>query len=207
MRSLTVGCALGFFVALQFGPMSLLLMRATLRSGWAAGLAVGAGIAVIDGLYAAVGALGAAPALELAPVRIALGLSGAILLVVLGARNLWSALWVRLGGETEADVASPGRAFRVALAGTASNPATILSWSAVFAAATTAGAARTSAGAVLLVAGVGLGSLTWVSLLASGMAVARRRIGWRAERAIDALAGIGLVGFGGALAYSTAEHR
>jgi putative LysE/RhtB family amino acid efflux pump len=207
MGSLFAGFGLGFFVALQFGPMSLLLMRATLRAGWAVGLAVGAGIATIDGLYASVGALGAAPALELEPVRIALGAAGAVLLVVLGVRNLWSALHVRLGGESAADVATPERAFRLALAGTASNPATIVSWSAIFAAAATAGAARTSAGAALLVAGVALGSLTWVSLLASGMAVARRRIGTRAQRAIDVLAGVGLIGFGGALAYATADHR
>jgi putative LysE/RhtB family amino acid efflux pump len=207
MGSLFAGFGLGFFVALQFGPMSLLLMRATLRAGWVVGLAVGAGIATIDGLYASVGALGAAPALEVEPVRIALGAAGAVLLVVLGVRNLWGALHVRLGGETAAEVATPARAFRLALAGTASNPATIISWSAIFAAAATAGAARTSAGAALLVAGVALGSLSWVSLLASGMAVARRRIGTRAQRAIDVLAGIGLIGFGGTLAYATAEHR
>lgn len=207
MRSLVVGFGLGFFVALQFGPMSLLLMRSTLRAGWAVGLAIGAGIAVVDGLYAAVGALGAAPVLEVESVRLVLGLAGAALLVALGARSLWSALRVRSGGEIPSEVASPRRAFRLGLTGTASNPATIISWSAIFAAATTTGAAGTSAGAALLVIGVPLGSLTWVSLLASGMAVARRAIGTRAERVIEALAGVGLIGFGGALSYSAVEHR
>jgi putative LysE/RhtB family amino acid efflux pump len=207
MRSLGVGFGLGFLVALQFGPMSLLLMRSTLRAGWTVGLAMAAGVAVIDGAYAAVGALGVAPALVLPSVRVALGLVGGVALVVLGARSLWSALRVRLGGETPAEVASPARAFRLALAGTASNPATILSWAAVFAAATTAGAARTSAGAALLVLGVGLGSLTWMSVLASGLAAARRRIGARTLRVLDGLAGLGLIGFGGAVAYTSVEHR
>ena len=53
----------------------------------------------------------------------------------------------------------------------------------------------------MLVAGVGVGSLTWTMLLASGTAVARRAAGDRALRVADAVAGLGLIGFGGALAY------
>jgi putative LysE/RhtB family amino acid efflux pump len=202
MHAFAVGFGLGFFVALQLGPMSLFLMRTTLRAGWLAGLAIGAGIAVVDALYAACGAAGAAPFLAFEPVRIALGLVGAAVLIGLGARTLYSALRVRLGGELDAEVATPRRAFLTSLAGTASNPLTIASWAAIFAAASAAGAAHTAGGAVLLVAGVGVGSLSWVSALASGTAVARRAIGRRAVRAADAIAGLGLIGFGTALAYN-----
>jgi threonine/homoserine/homoserine lactone efflux protein len=38
MHSGPLGFALGFFVALQLGPMSLLLIRSALRGGWMAGL-------------------------------------------------------------------------------------------------------------------------------------------------------------------------
>ena len=203
MHAFFVGFGLGFFVALQLGPMSLFLMRTTLRAGLLAGLAVGAGIAVVDALYAACGAAGAAPFLVFEPVRLALGLVGAAVLIALGARTLYSAFRIRLGGELDAEVATPRRAFLTSLAATASNPLTIASWAAIFAAASAAGAARTPGGAALLVAGVGLGSLAWVSALATGTAVARRAIGRRAVRAADAIAGLGLVGFGGALAYST----
>ncbi len=207
MHAFAVGFALGFFVALQLGPMSLFLMRTTLRAGWLAGLAVGAGIAVVDALYAACGAAGAAPFLAFEPVRLALGLVGAGVLVALGARTLYSAFRVRLGAELDTEVATPRRAFLTSLAGTASNPLTIASWAAIFAAATAAGAARTSGGATLLVAGVGLGSLAWVSALATGTAVARRAIGQRAVRAADAIAGLGLVGFGSTLAFSVLGDR
>ena len=54
-----MGFGLGFFVALQLGPMSLFLIRSTLRRGWAVGLAIGAGVAVIDAAYATLGAAGA----------------------------------------------------------------------------------------------------------------------------------------------------
>ena len=81
------------------------------------------------------------------------------------------------------------------MAATASNPATIASWAAIFAAAS--GAAETPA---LLVIGVGVGSLVWVTLLAAGTATARRAVGARAVRIADAIAGVGLIAFGCALA-------
>jgi putative LysE/RhtB family amino acid efflux pump len=126
MTSLVAGFALGFFVAAQLGPISLLAIRSTLRSG--------------------------------APVG---------------------------------------------LAATASNPLTIASWAAVFAAASTAGAAAAGTGAALLLAGVGLGSLSWMTILASGVSIARHRVGPRMLRAVDGVAGAGVLGFGGLLAYRT----
>jgi threonine/homoserine/homoserine lactone efflux protein len=201
VHSAVVGFGLGFLVALQLGPMSLFLIRSTLRGGWAVGLAIGAGIALVDALYAACGAAGAAPLLAIDAVHATLGLIGAAVLVALGARTLYSAFRVRHGGEVRAEVATPRRAFATSLAGTASTPATIASWAAIFAAASAAGAAGSPGGAVLLVGGVGAGSLTWVVALASGTAAARRTVGERAMRAVDAIAGAGLIGFGGVLAH------
>ena len=207
MRSLLVGLGLGFFVALQLGPMSLFLIRSTLRRGWATGLGIGAGIALVDSLYAAAGAAGAAPFLAIEPLRLVLGMLGATVLVALGARTLYSAFRVRLGGEIDAEVATPRRAFLTSLAGTASNPLTIASWAAAFAAASSAGAADTAGGAVLLVCGVGVGSLAWVASLATGTALVRRRVGARATRVADRFAGMGMIGFGGALGYTTLHER
>ena len=201
MEALLVGFGLGFLVALQLGPMSLFLIRSTLRGGWAVGLAIGAGIAVVDALYAAAGAAGAAPLLTIGPLRLVLGLAGAAVLVVLGARTLISAFRVRHGLEVPSEVAGPRRAFLTSMAGTASNPSTIASWAAIFAAASVAGASDSTVSAAVLVAGVALGSLAWVTVLASVVAVARRAAGERALRTADAIAGAGLIGFGGALAY------
>jgi len=202
MSVLLVGFGLGFFVAAQLGPLSLFAIRSTLRSGVPIGLAIGAGVAVIDTLYAAAGAAGAAGLLEIEPLRVAFGLIGAGVLVFLGIRTLVSAFRVRLGGELEDEVATPRRAFATALGATASNPLTIASWAAIFTAAGAAGAAHGGDVAVLL-AGVGIGSMTWMALLASGVGVARRWVGDRALRAVDVIAGAGLLGFGGLLAYRT----
>jgi putative LysE/RhtB family amino acid efflux pump len=203
MNAAVIGFGLGFFVALQLGPMSLFLIRSTLRSGWRVGLGVGAGIAAVDGLYAAAGAGGATPLLTIHPVRLALGLVGAIVLLWLGVRTVYSALRVRVGGETQFEVSTPRRAFLTALGGTASNPSTIVSWGAIFAAASTAGLVHTTGAAVLLVAGVAIGSLTWVSALATGVALAGRSMSNRTVRITDGVAGVGLIGFGGVLAYTT----
>jgi putative LysE/RhtB family amino acid efflux pump len=207
VHSALVGFGLGFFVALQLGPMSLFLIRSTLRAGWRVGLAIGAGVALIDGVYAACGAAGVAPLLDIAPVRLMLGLAGGAFLIVLGLRTLRSAFRIRLGGEVQSEVGTPRRAFLSSVAGTASNPATIASWAAIFAAASTAGAATTTPAAVLLVVGVAVGSLSWVTALASAVAVARRGLGDRALRLADAVAGLAMIGVGGTLAFATAHER
>ena len=199
MSSVAIGLGLGFFVALQVGPMSLFLVRSTLRDGLRVGLAIAVGIATVDALYACLGAAGAAPLLAIEPVRLALGLLGAAVLAHLGLRTLLAAWHVRAGLEAAADVATPRRALVTALGATASNPATIVSWAAIFAAASSA----TSAEPALLVAGVGLGSLAWVVTLACGVAAARRAVGPRAIRVVDGVAGVGLVAFGGVLAQRT----
>ena len=82
---------------MQLGPMSLFLIRSTLRSGWAVGLSIGAGIAVVDALYAAAGAAGAASLLAIDPLRTTLSLVGAAVLLFLGIRTLRDAFRVRLG--------------------------------------------------------------------------------------------------------------
>src|ERR671915_2512154 len=84
MTALLVGFGLGFVVAAQLGPISLLAIRSTLRNGVYVGLAIGAGVAVVDTLYAAAGAAGAAGLLAIEPLRLGFGLLGAAVLAVLG---------------------------------------------------------------------------------------------------------------------------
>jgi putative LysE/RhtB family amino acid efflux pump len=201
-----VGFGLGFFVALQLGPMSLFLIRSTLRRGLLVGLAIGAGIALVDALYATLGVAGAAPLVSIGPVRIVLGIVGGAVLVVLGVRTLHSAFRVRTGGEADLELSSKRRAFATAVVATASNPLTIVSWAAVFAGATAAAAAGSAGGAALLVAGVAAGSASWFVLLSTGVASARRALGTRAMRLADGVAGIALIGFGGLLAYRGVEQ-
>lgn len=206
MHVLPLGFGLGFVVAAAIGPISLLCIRTVLRGALGAGVAIGAGAAVIDATYALLGALGAGQLLQVGALQLALGLVGAAVLALLGMRTLWSAFRVRLGGESDEEVASPWRAFLTSLAATASNPSTILSWAAVFAAASTASAVDGTGETLLLCLGVGCGTLTWFTTLSLTMAAIRRRVGDRLLALVDVGSGLGLLVFSGLLGVRAARE-
>jgi threonine/homoserine/homoserine lactone efflux protein len=209
VTSLAVGFGLGFFVGAQPGPVSLLCIRSVLRGALASGIAIGAGAALIDLLYAGLGLAGAASLLEAEALRVAFGIIGALVLGVIGVRTLWAAFRVRLGGESEEEVASPRRAFATAVAATASNPLTIATWAAIFTAASAAalGDAATSAGgAALMLGGVALGTLTAFTALSVLVALVRQRFGPRLLVTVDVVAGSGLVGFAGLLGWRSVHE-
>jgi threonine/homoserine/homoserine lactone efflux protein len=202
MHVVALGFGLGFVVAAAIGPISLLCIRTVLRGAVGTGIAIGAGAAVIDATYALLGAIGAGRLLEIDALRLALGLVGATVLALLGARTLWSAFRVRLGGEA---AATPWRAFLTSLAATASNPTTILSWAAVFAAASTASAVDGTGETLLLCLGVGSGTLTWFTTLSLGLAAIRGHVGDRLLGAVDIGSGLGLLLFSGVLGVRAAR--
>jgi threonine/homoserine/homoserine lactone efflux protein len=206
VTAVTTGFWLGFLVAAQIGPISLLCVRSVLRGRLRIGLGISLGVAIVDCGYAALGVAGVTQLLRLPQLRLALGLAGAAVLLAIGARTLWSAFRIRSGLETDEETVSAARAVRTAVVATASNPLTILSWAAIFAAASTARVAHTTPAAVLLVAAIGCGSFIWYALLSSAAAIARRRIGPRALRIADALSGLGVIGFGGLLGWRTLRH-
>ncbi|MCI0686616.1 MAG: LysE family transporter [Sporichthyaceae bacterium] len=206
LTSLLIGLGLGAAVAAQPGPITLLMIRSVLRGALAVGLAMAVAVALIDTLYAALGVAGMAPLLTIGPLELILGLVGAAVLIAIGARTLWSAFRVRLGGESDEEVATPRRAFLTTLAATASNPLTIASWAAIFAAASSAGAAGGTAATLALLIGVGVGSLVAMSVLALLVSLGRRRVGRRTLTGVDVVAGTGIVGFGGALAIAAVLH-
>lgn len=201
--ALLAGLGAGFLVAAQVGPIWLLCARSVLRHGWQVGAAIGAGAALIDVTYASLGVAGTARLLDVGGLRVILGLVGAAVLMVLGARTLWSARRVRDGGEATGEVETPGRAFRVALFATASNPMTIASWAALFAAASAASVTTSAESTSTFLLGIGAGSLGWFLILSSGMAIVRHRIGTRALQTADVVAGLGVMAFGGVLAIRT----
>ncbi len=197
-----MGFGLGLFVGAQPGPVSLLCIRSVLRGAMATGVAIGAGAALIDLLYATLGLAGAARLLESEGLRVAFGLIGAGVLGYIGARTMWSAFRVRLGGESSEELATPWRAFATAVAATASNPLTIATWAAIFTAAGAAAvgdAASSATGAALMLGGVALGTLTAFTGLSLLVALVRHRFGPRLLASVDVVAGAGLLGFAGVL--------
>ncbi len=206
LAALVAGLGLGAFVAAQVGPVSLLCVRTSTRSGFRPGAALGAGAALVDLTYAALGVAGAASLVQFPPVRLTLGLLGAAVLLAMGARTLHAAFRIRLGGESPAEVARPAAAFRTGVVATASNPLTIVSWAAIFGAAATASLVAGPADAAALLTGVGVGSLAWFTGLAGVTSRVGSRLGDRALATIDVVAGAGLVLFGAVLGVRTVQE-
>jgi threonine/homoserine/homoserine lactone efflux protein len=191
----------GLAVAAPVGPMSLLCMRRCLGqdgdggTGWRAGLATGAGIALGDACYALVAALGLSGLsgfllAQERPLHVAAGL----FLLYLGLRN-----GLRRPAAPEA-VSGAGRgrpwpAPASALLLTLANPPTILIFAAIFTALAPRGGFDPAV-AALTVLGVFTGSMLWWCGLVAALTRLRHRLTPRARLWIDRLAGLFLAGFG-----------
>lgn len=206
MRVLIVGFGLGAFVAAQVGPVSLLCIRTAARHGFGPAASIGAGAATVDVFYAALGVVGAAALIQVRPVGLALGIAGAAVLAWMGVRTLRDAWRLRLGGEAALDVITLPASYRTGLVATASNPLTIISWTAIFGAAATASLLGSAGSASLLLIGVMLGSAAWFVALAFVAARAGERLGRRALWGIDVAAGLGLLGFAALLGVRTVRE-
>src|SRR5438552_5917543 len=84
---LAAGAALGFVLAAQVGPVTLLIARSVLRGGRAVlvGLAMACAVASVDVLYATLGLAGVGRALTGGTPRLLLGLATAAILAAVGA--------------------------------------------------------------------------------------------------------------------------
>jgi len=183
------GAVLGFSIAAPVGPIGALAISRTLRDGPAAGLATGLGAAAADSVYgagAACGLTALAGPLAGAPW---LRWAGGAFLVYYGIRL------VATRGRSNA--AAPGRAPRGAFLSafllTLGNPMTILAFAAMLG---SSGAAGAGSAAVMLVAGVFLGSMAWWTLLASAVAAAAGSIRGRWFPMLDVVCGSALAVFG-----------
>ncbi len=186
------GFALGIAVAAPVGPMSLLCMRRTLTGGFSAGFLSGLGVATADGIYAAVAAFGLVAVSDLLVGQQPwLRLLGGMALIYLGVRTLRG----RPAERAAAAGASDAAGMYVSTLGlTLMNPATILSFAALFAGAGTT--ERSGGAAPAMVLGVFLGSAAWWLALTSALARFRRRLPGQLLRAVNWIAGLMLVLFG-----------
>jgi len=182
---------IGLSIAAPVGPIGLLTIQRTLQRGRGAGLATGLGAAAADAVYGAIGAYGVAAVIgALTAARLPLAAAG-------GAFMLWMAwsIW-RAPVTTQAASAEGGSDWLRCFAGTfvltLSNPATIVSFIAVFGAL--AGRAAVASPAVM-VAGVLVGSALWWLLLSALVSRLRERFDARWRRRVNALSAAVLAAF------------
>lgn len=174
------GLVIGFAVAFALGPVGLVVIRRTVEHGWFHGVISGLGVATADGLYAGVAAFGLT-ALTSALVGLdrALGMVGGAVLVAMAIRGLRAVLTAG-PGDAAADPqatlprATTPTAYATMVGLTLANPATILSFTALF--ASLGPGTGGTAGAALVTAGVASGSAAWWILLTSLVAGLRARL-------------------------------
>ena len=194
---------IGLSIAAPVGPIGLLVIQRTLARGAAVGLATGLGAAVADALYGAVGAFGVSTLIRaLQAARVPLALLGGAFLLWLAWRSWTTPPATR--SAAAADARSLAGSFAGTFVLTLSNPATILSFIAIFG---TLGAQLDTASPWTLVAGVLAGSALWWLLLSGAVAGLRSRFDARWQRVVNRCSGLLLAGFAlwqwGALARST----
>ncbi len=184
---------IGLSIAAPVGPIGLLVIQRTLRHGIAVGLATGLGAAVADAAYGAVGAFGVSALIQaLQGARVPLALVGGAFLLWLAWRT-WTSAAPAAGAEVGGGpglVASFAGTFLLTL----SNPATILSFIAIFGAVLgRMGGAAASPG--WMVAGVLLGSAAWWLFLCAAVARLRQRFDERAQRWVGRASALMLAAF------------
>ncbi len=182
---------IGLSIAAPVGPIGLLVIQRTLRHGRVVGIATGLGAAVADAAYGALGAYGVSAVIgALQAARVPLVLFGSAFLLWLAWRT-----WNAPPPEREAAVGSgPGLlpSFAGTFVLTLSNPATILSFIAIFGSFAAQGVPASPA---LMVAGVLLGSALWWGLLTGAVGALRQRFDARAQRLVGRVSAVMLAGF------------
>lgn len=190
------GALIGLAIAAPVGPIGVLCIRRTLRDGRTAGFVSGLGAASADLVYGAMAALGLRAVAEvLVGASFWLRLVGGLFLLYLGVRTL-------LERPAERPAVASGRGLAEAYASTflltITNPLTILSFAAVFAGLGGAGSGGGIAEALLLMAGVFLGSALWWLALSWGVSLLRTRVTPQGLRWVNVVSGLVILGFGAA---------
>jgi len=190
------GLLLGLSIAAPVGPIGILCIRRTLSQGRLIGLVSGLGAATADGLYGSIAAFGlTAISQVLVDQRPWLGGLGGLFLLYLGVRT-----WLSHPTTTAVNPGVGGAlaAYGSTLALTLTNPATILSFVAIFAGLGLADQAGAYGQALVLVLGVFLGSALWWLLLSWSVnlfraAITPTRLSWLNKGAVLVLMGFGVM--------------
>lgn len=188
------GMGLGLAIAAPVGPIGLLCIRRSLTQGQLMGLVTGLGAATADGIYGCVAGFGLTAVADLlvdhAP---ALRLIGGVFLCYLGFTTL------RADPTTEAaQLSSRGLwgAYASTLLLTLTNPATILSFIAIFAGLGLVGSSQSWGASLALILGVFLGSALWWLFLSWGVTLFSQRLTPSRLKWLNRLAGAVIFAFG-----------
>jgi len=192
MELIVKGFGIGFLVAAPVGPIGVLCIKRSLIKGRRSGLATGLGAATADSLYGCLAAFGMTVVSNfLLSYRDMFQFIGVFFLLYLGVKSYFKEATETLG-ETE----RKSEAFKDYISTfflTVTNPATILSFLAIFAGIGVL--PKDGLAASSLVAGVFLGSSFWWLLLSFTASKVGNRIGRSQLSLMNRISGIVLILF------------
>ncbi len=189
------GFLFGLSIAASVGPMSLLCIQRTLAKGQLYGLVSGLGVATADGVYGSIAGFGLTVITTfLVSQYIWIRVIGGVLLIYLGIKTLLT----KPAEKANNFFGAYASTFLLTLA----NPATILSFVAIFAGFGVGGAKNNYLAAMLVVCGVFLGSALWWCILTGGVSLLRGRLTPLWLLWINRVSGGGLALFGIVLLFS-----
>jgi threonine/homoserine/homoserine lactone efflux protein len=189
------GVAAGLIIAAPVGPVNVLCIRRTLEKGWKSGMLSGFGAALADTLYGAVAGFSISLVIQfLVREEFWIRLIGGILLIGIGTVYYLKSPG-SLKGDKGDDDKSANSDFVSTLLLTATNPTTVLSFLAVLA-TLGLGEHRPLWQTSFLVAGIFFGSMTWWTILASGVNLLRGKVTDQSMRWMNRVAGIAIGAFG-----------
>ncbi len=190
------GVVIGFSLAAPVGPIGVLTIRRTLAHGRLTGFVSGLGTATADAFYGLIGALGLTSLTTLLTAQSGwLGLIGGGFLCYLGVRT-FMARPAALEDAPEQTALGLAGAYVSALGLTLTNPATILAFAVIFAGLNADMTAGSAVAAVVVVAGVFIGSAAWWLVLSTVTNWLRGRLNVAALVWVNRLSGLIIIGFG-----------
>lgn len=187
------GLIIGFSIAAPVGPIGLLCIQRTLTYGRLSGLLTGLGAATADGFYGAVAAFGlAAVSSFLIGQQFWLGLVGGLFLLYLGIKILRTPpATAAVTDKHKGLIYDYVSCFFLTLA----NPATILTFVAIFAGLGLGSHDIGTASALFMTVGVLAGSALWWLILSGGVSFVRHKVNEKLLKTINVVSGFILIGF------------
>lgn len=187
------GLLIGFSIAAPVGPIGVLCIRRTLTQGRWAGLLSGLGAATADAVYGSIVGFGLTVISNLLlSQQFWFSLLGGIFLCYLGGRT-FAAQPAKKAAQTNRSGFMGAYASTFLL--TLTNPATILSFAAIFAGLGVASAGNPLSAAILVL-GVFLGSGLWWLVLSAGVSLFRTKFTPERLHWVNRISGVIIAGFG-----------
>ena len=191
------GMVVGVVLAAPIGPINIEIVVRGVRDGFRSGWLLGLGALTADTLYATLVVSGLTPLADQPALRIPLFLAGAIMLGYVGWGSVRQALHGELVDANSVPELASGKSYVTGFLLAAFNPMGIVYWLSVGAGLVADAVNRVGTiGAPVLVAGVFLGILCWVTVISLVAQVSRRFVTGAGMRWVTGVSGAIVMAFG-----------